>query len=58
MSDDINDVPIEPVAWTNEYQFSYLKHYAETPMAMWGKPNGAADIPLYRAPPHRLSLRR
>ena len=40
----------EPVAWTNEAQLGYLKdrNWSEVPMAMWAKPSGAADIPLYR----------
>ena len=41
----------EQVAWTNEAQLGYLrdKNLSEIPMAMWAKPIGAADIPLYRA---------
>ena len=41
----------EPVAWTNEAQLGYLRdrNWSEVPMAMWSKPIGAADIPLYRA---------
>lgn len=41
----------EPVAWTNEAQLEYLRdrNWSEVPMAMWAKPIGAADIPLYRA---------
>lgn len=40
----------EPVAWTNEAQLEYLrdKNWSEIPMAMWSKPSGAVDIPLYR----------
>jgi hypothetical protein len=42
-----------PVAWTNKAQLGYLKEptYRMVPMAMWAKPSGAADIPLYSVAP-------
>lgn len=48
----------EPVAWTNEAQLEYLrdKNWSEIPMAMWSKPGGAVDIPLYRDVAQRWEL--
>lgn len=50
----------EPVAWTNEAQLEYLKdkNWSEIPMAMWAKPSGGRDVPLYRGHAQRPAVSR